>query len=262
MTPQQARQAHYDPCVDADRRVENVDQRLRAEGTPERAAFEKRYLNSGLEHYGVRVPVVRAIMRRMLRDGPAGDHEELVSLAEALWGVPVHERRVAAAELLAAAADRLGPGDVPLVERLLRESRTWALVDVLAPRVMGPIFERFSELGTVLDRWAADDDYWVRRAALLTLLIPLRRGEGDFERFTRYADSMIGDSEFFVRKAIGWVLRETGKKRPDPVFDWVLPRADRLSAVTLREAIKPLSEAQRATIADARSGPRWRQHAT
>lgn len=247
--------------VDVDRWVKGVENGLLAEGTAERAEAEKRYLKSELEHYGVRVPTVRAVVKRALRLEPVDEHDELVACAEALWRPAVHEKRLAAAELLAARVDLLDPGDAALVERLVRESETWALVDVMAPRVVGPMVERFAELGTVLDRWAADDDFWVRRAALLALLIPLRRGDGDFERFTRYADSMLDDTEFFVRKAIGWVLRDTGRKRPELVFDWVLPRASRLSAVTLREAVKPLSDGQRAAIEGVRSGPRRQQHA-
>jgi hypothetical protein len=90
------------------------------------------------------------------------------------------------------------------------------------------------------------------RAALLALPGPLRRGEGDFARFTRYADAMLEDKEFFVRKAIGWVLRETARKRPGLVCTWLLPRAARASGVTIREAIKPLSEQQRAAVLAAR----------
>lgn len=242
--------------MDVERWIAHVEYGLRAEGTAERAEFEKRYLKSELEHHGVRVPAVRAIVRRALRRDPVGAHDEVVLLAEALWQPPVHEMRLAAAELLAASVGLLGLGDAALVERLVRDARTWALVDVLAQRVMGPMLESHLELGAVLDRWAVDDDFWVRRAALLTLLVPLRRGEGDFDRFTRYADSMLDDTQFFVRKAMGWVLRDTGKERPELVFEWVLPRADRLSGVTLREAIKPLSDKQRAAIADVRSGAR------
>ena len=68
----------------------------------------------------------------------------------------------------------------------------------------------------------------------------LRRGSGDFGRFGRYADSMLEEREFFIRKAIGWVLRDTGRKRPELIAAWLEPRAERASGVTLREAVKPL----------------------
>jgi 3-methyladenine DNA glycosylase AlkD len=104
----------------------------------------------------------------------------------------------------------------------------------------------------VLDRWAVDDDFWIRRSVLLALLVPLRRGDGDFQRFSRYADGMLDEEEFFIRKAIGWVLRDTARKRPDLVYRWLLPRAARASGVTVREAVKPLSAEQRAAVLAAR----------
>lgn len=190
------------------------------------------------------MPVIRAAVKK----AGAPDHDGLVAAVETLWATPVHERRMAAVELLAVHVDRLGYGDVALLERLLRESRTWALVDGLAGSVVGRLADGDDRFGPVLDRWATDDDFWIRRAALLALLLPLRRGAGDFERFGRYADAMLEEREFFVRKAVGWVLRDTARKRPDMVYEWLLPRAARASGVTLREAVKPLSEEQRAAV--------------
>jgi 3-methyladenine DNA glycosylase AlkD len=97
----------------------------------------------------------------------------------------------------------------------------------------------------------SDYDFWIRRSALLALLIPLRRGDGDFARFTRYADAMLDEKEFFIRKAIGWVLRDTALKRPTMVYDWLFPRAARASGVTLREAVKPMSPEQRVAVLSA-----------
>jgi 3-methyladenine DNA glycosylase AlkD len=146
-------------------------------------------------------------------------------------------------ELLRARPGLLSPAapDIGLIERLLRESGTWALVDDLAGHVMGGLAEAHPELaGTVLDRWAADGDFWLRRSAMLALLGPLRRGDGDFARFSRYADSMLAEREFFIRKAIGWVLRDTAKRRPQLVAAWLAPRAHLVSGVTIREAVRPL----------------------
>jgi 3-methyladenine DNA glycosylase AlkD len=115
---------------------------------------------------------------------------------------------------------------------------------------MGSLFERFpAELHPVLDRWAADGDFWLRRSALLALLVPLRRGEeANFERFAVYADSMLAEREFFIRKAIGWVLRETAKRHPDLVVDWLTPRLHRASGVTIREAVRWLPAEQREAL--------------
>ena len=236
------------------RLASEIERALRAAGTPERAAHEKRYLKSELTHLGASVPAIRAEAKRVRRERPDLGREEVLALVEALWAKPVHERRMAAVELLQLYAARLAAADLALVERLIRGSRTWALVDGLAPNVAGPLVQRYPELGAALDRWAKDDDFWLRRAALLTLLVPIRSGGGDFERFGRYADAMLEEKEFFIRKAIGWVLREASKKAPGRVIEWLKPRATRASGLTLREATKRLQESDRRALL-AQVGP-------
>lgn len=246
---------------DAQRAALEIEAELEAVGIAARAASEKRYLKSELHHLGTSVPALRKVTRAWLGSHPELARPELLAVVKALWREPVHERRMAAVELLSHGSPLLAMRDLALVERLIRESRTWALVDPLAVHVAGALIERFPELVRELDTWATDHDFWVRRSALLALLRPLRRGEGDFARFGRYADAMLEEREFFVRKAIGWILRDTGRKRPQLVYRWLRPRAARASGVTLREALKVLSEAQRAQLLAARERPPRRRSA-
>ena len=222
-----------------------IERSLRALGAPERAAHEKAYLKSDLEFAGTTVPALRSVVRSWCRQQHDLDHDALVDVTRALWARPVHECRMAAAELLTANGSLLDAADMAGVEGMLRTARTWALVDGLAASVAGGLVERHPELTATLDRWAADEDFWIRRSALLALLGPLRRGAGDFGRFGRYADQMLTEQEFFIRKAIGWILRETGKRRPDLVAEWLAPRVHLASGVTVREAVKPLPAAVR-----------------
>lgn len=226
--------------MDAPAVVAEIQAGLRAVATPERAANEKRYLKSNLEFLGVTVPATQNVVNAVVRAHGPLTRESAVALAQALWEHPVHELRAAAVMVLARAAGLLEPRDLPLVERFLREAKTWALVDELAARTVGTMFEHHPSLGRELDRWATDGDFWLRRSALLALLIPLREGRGDWERFTRYADMMLDEKEFFIRKAIGWVLRDTSRKRPGIVIAWIEPRAARASGVTVREAVRRL----------------------
>ncbi len=229
-----------------------LERRLRGLGTEERAVGAKAYLKSDLELLGVDTPNLRREVKRLLREEPELDRRALLALAEALWGRGIFELQAAATELLTLRVGLLEVRDLLFLERLIRDSHTWALVDALAPSIAGPLIEReeprFPEVETTLDRWAADEDFWVRRAALLVHLLPLRRGAGNFERFARYADAMLEDREFFIRKAIGWVLREVGKKRPALVAEWLLPRAQRAAGLTVREAVKYLPEDARKAI--------------
>jgi 3-methyladenine DNA glycosylase AlkD len=238
--------------LDPRRAADEFEERLALVGTPERAEHEQRYLKSDLRHLGATVWQIRREVKAFAGEHPDLSHAELVALVEELWATPVHERRMAAIFLLEAYPELVGPADLALLERLIRESRTWALVDGLAGDVAGQLLVRHPEAASELDRWAADPDFWLRRAALLAQIEPLRNG-APFARFARYADAMLDEKEFFVRKAIGWVLRETGKRRPGDVFDWLAPRAQRTSGVTLREAVKYLEPSQRELLNAARA---------
>jgi 3-methyladenine DNA glycosylase AlkD len=228
--------------------VAELDAGLRAAGTPERAAGSKAYLKSDLDFYGAPVPAMRALVRALGRANlTRGD---VLRLATALWEPRVFERRLLAVHVLAAHVDRLEAPDLDLLEAWAREGAMWALVDNIAGDVAGPLVDRVGEpvATATLDRWAADVDVWVRRSALLAHLRALRAGGGDWERFTRYADAMLDEREFWIRKAIGWVLRDTARRRPDLVFEWFLPRAGRASGVTTREVLKYLSPEQQEQV--------------
>lgn len=219
--------------------ADELEAELRALGNAERSLQEKRYLKSDLTFHGVTQPQIERAVRSLTVSHPLAGHDELVRLVEALWVRPVHERRMAAVLLLERHRQLLDVRDLSLLERLIREARTWAYVDALAANVVGPLCAGASGCDVVLDRWAVDPDFWVRRSALLSQLRPIRDG-APLDRFARYADAMLDEKEFFIRKAIGWVLREAGKRRPADVVAWLEPRTGRTSGVTLREAVKYL----------------------
>lgn len=230
--------------VNPERTADEFEAELRALGTPERAAGSRRYLKSELAHLGVTVGENRAAVRAFRRREPGLTHDELGKVVRALWSRGIFDLRLSAALLLDASPGLLGPADLPLIRALIADSHTWALVDVLAVNVLGTLIIRHPEAASQLDAWATDDDFWVRRAALLSQLKPLGQ-EAEFARFAAYADAMLDESEFFIRKAIGWVLRETGKRRPDEVYAWLAPRTARASGVTMREAVRHLDAMRR-----------------
>jgi 3-methyladenine DNA glycosylase AlkD len=230
-----------------------IETELRTQGSSERAAAEKKYLKSDLSFIGVTLGDIRRVTKQTLKRAASGgeplDLEEALDLVRELWSKPQFERRMVAVLVLEHYADDLRVEDLKLIERLIRESRTWAFVDVLSGNVVGELALRH-RIRRVLDRWARDDDFWVRRSSLLAELRPLRNG-ASFEAFASRADKMLDEKEFFIRKAIGWVLRDASKTRPDEVFDWIAPRTDRASGVTMREAVKYLGPDRASQLLDA-----------
>ena len=232
---------------DAEAAAREVADVLRRLGAPERASREKRYLKSDLEFFGVTVPEMRRAVRAARRGYPGLDGVGMVAWADALWREPVHELRMAAVEILTWAAPMLGAADLVTVERFLRESGTWALVDDLAVNVAGRIALRDPLSWTWVDGWAGDADFWIRRSALLALLPGIRLGRPDLARFTRYAEPMLAEPEFFIRKALGWVLREISRRDPVWAASWTERHISGMSGVTFREAVRrlPADDAER-----------------
>ena len=113
-------------------------------------------------------PTIRRIVKAELAaHGPLTD--ELIDRVSALWTRQVHVCRMAAVESSSYVRAASWASDIDLIERLLRESRTWALVDGLAASVVGDLVERYPELSETLDRWSADEDFWIKTVAVAPL---------------------------------------------------------------------------------------------
>jgi 3-methyladenine DNA glycosylase AlkD len=215
---------------------------LRAAGDPARARGAKAYLKSDLEFFGVAATPLRAAVGTFLDAHPELGRTELMDLVVELWSEPVFDLRAAAVAILEGRQRELDLETLDLAERMLGSAHTWALVDWMITKVVAPVISRHPETKERLRRWASDEDFWLRRAALLSLLPDLRAGGGDFGLFAELAVPMLPEPEFFIRKAIGWVLRDTGRKRPQLVAAFVEMHRDSMSSLTFREATRKLPE--------------------
>ena len=194
------------------------------------------------------VPEVRRITGEYSRAHPELGRRGLRALAEAAYATDVHDLRSVAIGLLEKRRASLEERDLPWLLDLIDASNTWAHVDWLAIEVIWNLVDRYPASLRWLPKWALQRNFWIRRTALLAQHDQLKRGEGDWALFTRLADGMLEEKEFFIRKAIGWVLRETSKKRPKLVYDFLRTHLDRVSGLTLREGAKYLSDAQRRSL--------------
>jgi DNA alkylation repair enzyme len=149
-----------------------MDAALQRESSWERADDWRVRLGEGLEVYGASVGAVRGTVRDLGRKYPGLTHDEVTALSSELWAVPVFERRLAVVVLLQSNLHLLDNTDLTRLEGFVRSARLAELVDPLAKDVIAPMM---AELGStararaasVLDRWAKDDDVWLRRAAAL-----------------------------------------------------------------------------------------------
>jgi 3-methyladenine DNA glycosylase AlkD len=225
-----------------------LDRSLRAAGTPERARWDKAYLKSDLTFYGVTLPELHRIAREYARAHPDLDRRQLRAIALGAYATDRHDLRSAALALLDRRRAVLEERDLPWLLDLVDASNTWAHVDWLAVGIIGDVVGRHPASLRWLPKWAAQKNFWIRRTALLAQHDQLKRGAGDWELFTTIAVGMLDEKEFFIRKAIGWVLRETSKQRPKIVYDFIRAHRDEMSGLTLREGAKYLSDTQRRSL--------------
>jgi len=221
-------------------------------GSEERAEKEKSYLKSDLYFFGVPVPKIRQAARQFVRHQNDPDHSAVLGLTEALWATGWHELRSLAIAILELSTGELDDRDLPYLEQLLRDSRTWAHVDWLSVKVIGPHVNPQKEGKVLLRRWSKDSNMWVRRASMLVLLDPLNKGNGDFKLFSELASELVEEREFFIRKAIGWVLREVSKKQPDLSYSFLAHHIKLVSGLTLREGAKYLPDQMRSELQSLR----------
>jgi 3-methyladenine DNA glycosylase AlkD len=191
---------------------------------------------------------IRAVALEYCRAHPETSRADLRAVAETLYASDVHELRSSAIGVLECRRDALTDRDLPWLVDLVRRSNTWAHVDWLAIKVIGRVIARHHWSRRLLSKWAKDESFWVRRTALLAEHDTLRAGAGDFSLFAGLAASMLDEREFFIRKAIGWVLREVSKKRPALTYGFLREHRDRVSGLSLQEGAKYLTASQRRAL--------------
>ena len=222
--------------------------RLRRAGSPARAVGEKAYLKSDLRFWGTSQESIRAAVRDYCDAHPDMTRSDLRAIAETLYTTDVHELRAAAIGVLEHERETLVERDLPWLIAIVRKSKSWAYVDWIAPKVIGDIIARDPRARKRLVVWSHDKNFWVRRAALLAEHDALRAGGGDFALWSRLAAPMLDEREFFIRKAIGWVLREVSKKRPDLTYAFLRRHRDRVSRLSLTEGAKYLPARRRTAL--------------
>ncbi len=216
-------------------------------GDPRRAVDQQRYMKSAMPYHGVPMPRTREIVRTLVRNHTLAGAGAWRDTILGLWRrAERREERYAAIEVLLHRSHRawLVPGVLPLVEELVVTGAWWDYVDVIASRGMGAMLDDHTGPATrAMRRWAVDDNLWKRRTAILAQLGRKERTDRDllFAAITASVDS----KEFFLRKAIGWALREYSKREGDIVVAWVEDNADRLSPLSRREALKHLNSRRR-----------------
>ena len=223
---------------------------------PRRAPAEKRPISRVSSSSGGRVKIRSAWRSGSSATRTATFHAPTCLRSQRPYTRPTSTSCASAIGVLERNHHTLVDRDLPWLITLVRKSKSWAYVDWIAPKVIGNVIARDPRARRRLPVWARDQDFWVRRAALLAEHDALRAGGGDFALWSRLAAPMLDEREFFIRKAIGWVLREVSKKRPALSYEFLRKHQDRVSRLSMQEGAKYLPAAERKALG-LPAAPAW-----
>lgn len=214
-----------------------VDDGLRAIADPAKAGPMMAYMNNVQNYLGVASPERAVLFKRIAPAHVPRDASEYEAGVDALWALPYREGRYLAIGFACRHRAFITPDRLPLYERMLREGGWWDVVDEIAPHLVGVQLKAHrAVIQPVLDRWVTDKDFWIRRSALLAHLG--HKAEVDEATLFAHCRALAHEKEFFIRKAIGWVLRDLGKRRPEAVRAFLDAHGGELSGLSRREAVK------------------------
>jgi 3-methyladenine DNA glycosylase AlkD len=222
--------------------VEDVRARLTAAGDATRAQAMQAYMKSALPYHGVALPQVRAVARDAIAAHPLPDRATWQATALALWDGATHREEWYAA--IAVLRDRRyasyrDADMLPTYRHLLTTGAWWDVVDEVASHLVGTLLlEHPDQVRPVVHAWRTDADRWLRRTSVICQINAKDRT--DLDLMSDAIEANLDDKDFFLRKAIGWALRQYARNDPDWVRTFVSAHDDRLSGLSRREALKHL----------------------
>lgn len=207
---------------------------------PVRASAMKAYMKQRHDFLGIPTPARRQALKPLLATLKTADADALLTAAEQLWAMPEREFQYAAIDILAKFSRKLELDHVPAMLELAQQKSWWDTVDGLAG-VIGDIMYRqrhSQEMKELVEAALIHSDLWVRRIAMLHQL--RWKSDTDTARLFRFATTLAPESDFFIRKAIGWALRDYSWHQPQAVREFVDRMGDRLSPLSRREALRKM----------------------
>ena len=197
------------------------------------------YMKNQFEFLGVKTPVRRAAVAGLIRGQKGANSADLLRCARKLWARTEREYQYVAVDLLARHAGTLAVTDLPALFALVRKKSWWDTVDALASvigRVVKAACSNDPTTQCSMDEALTSDNLWIRRVAIIHQLG--WRSHTDTKRLFHYAETCAHEKDFFIRKAIGWALRDYARHAPGEVRVFLRVNRRKLSPLSVREAGK------------------------
>ncbi len=204
----------------------------------EAATLMKAYMRNNFEFLGIHAPVRKTLSKPIIFEVSKASKSLVYSLIKGLWKRPEREFHYLALELyFALAKKKMEESDLEFIEILICENSWWDTVDFIAPKIVRMYFDKFpTKRDKVVDSWILSGNVWLQRSALLFQL--KQKDEVDLHFMFSVILQLSGGKEFFINKAIGWLLREHSKRIPTEILLFITENKRELSSLSVREGLK------------------------
>lgn len=209
---------------------------LTAVSVPDKAEPMAAYMKGQFVYLGVAAGDRRGVSKAITKWAKSADPDALLTYVAALWHEPEREFHYIGMDAIRAGAKHLRSTDLPAVRDLITRTPWWDTVDSLAVHTVGTMVSNHAELVLEMDDWIESEDIWIARTAILHQLMYKERT--DVNRLFTYCEMRMDHADFFVRKAIGWALRQYARTDADGVLAFVKTHENELSGLSKREALK------------------------
>lgn len=199
------------------------------------AEQQQAYMKNQFAFYGITAPARREIQKPFLVKQYLPPKEHLEELTTRLWEMPQREYQMFAQELVRKYVRQFEPGDISLLEYMVMNKSWWDTVDYISAHLIGGYFMQYpDQRGRYVEKWLGSGHLWLQRSALLFQLN--YKKDLDTELLSHTIVRLLGSKEFFINKAIGWILRQYGKTNPEWVLAFV--RETQLANLSRKEALR------------------------
>ena len=213
---------------------------LAENGDSKKAEGMRAYMKSEMPYRGVQTPIRRKLFRAIFRDHPISEQSDWRDAVLELWrDAEYREERYAALELAGARqyVDFRTFDTLPMFEKMVVTGAWWDFVDEIATHRLRELLERYPRgMSRRMRSWSRDQNLWKRRSSIICQIN--RKDETDLDLLFDCIEPNLSHRDFFVRKAIGWALRDLAWTDLGTVETYVERHYDRLSPLSRREALK------------------------
>ncbi|MCL9775666.1 DNA alkylation repair protein [Vibrio methylphosphonaticus] len=201
----------------------------------ENASFMKAYMRGQYQFFGIQSMPRRTALKPLFAKEQLPSFDEIPDVIDELWASPEREFQLVAVDLLIKLKQQLPLAMLKDLERWITTKSWWDTVDMLATHILASFYRRFpEETSEVIGRWRLSDNIWLRRS---TLLYQLKfKQETDKDLLFELIRENRSDKEFFIQKAIGWMLREYSKTDAESVVRFI--EIEKIDGLAKREGLK------------------------